>query len=178
MEEESTVNLLNWRKYLSTNKIESQPIAIILRGLLIFGVLFFSGCWHLHNKYESHKVIIPVTTVAENVTVADEMIGIELLNENASRFTKEDSRQYLYENTIYFDRLIYVSEIVIHNSGTLNDVKINDEEESVFISKMKKPINKVNIKVSISSDVLPSDIIYMDMKTIRDPKGVATWWQK
>ena len=167
----------NWRRYLSI-KIESQAIAIILRGLIIFGVLFFSGCIrHPHGKYEEHKITIPVTLIAENVPVVDELVGIELLDENSSHFTKifDTNHRYVYENTIYFDRLVYISEIIIHHPGILNEVKINDEEESVFINKVKKSTNCVNIKVSINSDLIPQDVITMDVKTMRDPEGAETW---
>jgi len=177
LEEASTPKLRSWKRYLSV-KVGYQLIAIVLRGLLIFGVLFFSGCIkHPHGHYEDHKIIIPMTEIVENITIVDELTGIELLNENASRITKMGSmnHQYSYENTIYFDRLVYVSEVVIHHdSSALINVQINDEEESRFISKTKKSVNKVNVKILISSDA-PSDVIYMDMKTIRDPNSKSDW---
>lgn len=135
------------------------------------------GCIkHPHGKYEDHRVTIPVS-IAENETIVDEIAGIELYDENSSRFVKvfNVNNEYVYENTIYFDRMVYLSEIVIYNSGKLNYVMINDVEEDVFINKVKKSVNRVNIKASVNRDVIPSDIIYMDLKTVRDPSGSASW---
>jgi len=139
------------------------------------------GCIkHPHGKYEATKVL---TFAVENVTsedviVIDDVVNVELFNENSSRFTKifNVDRKYLYENTVYFDRSVYISSIVLKHPGELMEVIVNGLDERTF-QVLKQSVKKVNVKVKvrIDSENLPEDIMFMDVKTIRDPNDDATW---
>ena len=136
------------------------------------------GCIkHPHGKYEATTKVLTFTV--ENVTsedVIDDVVNIELFNENSSRFTKifNVDRKYLYENTVYFDRSVYISSIVLKHPGDLMEVIVNGLDERTF-QVLKQSVKKVNVKVRIDSENLPEDIMFMDVKTIRDPNDGATW---
>lgn len=165
----------SWTKFLKNKR--SLLICCGLLWLIAMGVLSFGCMKHPHGKYEVTTKVLSFAT--ENVTpedVCDDVNNIELLNENSSHFIKvfNVDRKYWYENTIYFDRLVYVSEITLKHPGELMEVIINGLDERTFKS-LKQSTNKVNIKVRVDCEELPGDIMFMDMKTIRDPKGNATW---
>jgi hypothetical protein len=124
---------------------------------------------HPHGKYSSY-----VKTYAIPMSIAEQVepdtFSFELMNGNSSRCVKirENNGQYLYENTIYFDRFIHVVGIEVIANSEIKYVKINDLDEKAFSVK-NESVNKMKIQILIvNEDIIPSDVISMNMTTITD----------
>jgi hypothetical protein len=125
------------------------------------------GCIkHPHGKYISAKIYaIPMSV--EEQSVEPDVFSFELLNSNSSRFSKiqEIEGQYLYENTVYLDRFVHITGIEVIAKSEITNVKINDFDETTFSNKAES-LNKINVKALIISEVIPSDIITVNIQTV------------
>jgi hypothetical protein len=131
------------------------------------------GCIkHPHGKYISYAKIYAIPMSVEEQAVEPDVFSFELLNSNSSRFSKiqEIEGQYLYENTVYLDRFVHITGIEVIAKSEITNVKINDFDETTF-SKAES-LNKINVKALIISEGIPSDIITVNIQTVREIQGL------
>lgn len=187
--EESTVKSRSWKRYL---RDRTYWACYGLLWLLAIGVFVFSGCVkHPHGAYETQVTKIPVVRT-ENIsnTVDDLISNVELYRVG----TLEGCD--VYENAVYFDRMMSVNSISIQHSMGLvkkifvNKIEIHDPQiKDVCVKKLtiqvmmetkpegiqvpdKSPGMFFLIDNSPKQELSPDNLIYCDIEGFHDRNSV------